>query len=133
MIARRESIESSSSEEIQIEKNQSANRPEQSQLLNFTDDDFLHRRGELDDPEQEFLLRLQERHGDSVDWHAILHCVVGDLKSHSDLKQFLEFERKQTTAPHKQLSPKVLALFEQMNALRHRQDSRNDTEGNQRR
>jgi hypothetical protein len=31
------------------------------------DDDLAHRRKELDDPEEEFLLRLQERHGESVD------------------------------------------------------------------
>lgn len=68
-------------------------------------DDFLHRREELDDPEQEFLLRLQERHGSSVDRHAILQCVIGDLKSYSDLKPFLQFERKQTTAPHKLTNP----------------------------
>ncbi len=104
VIARRESIESSSSEEIQIEKNQSAKTPEQSALPGLTDD-FLHRRGELDDPEQEFLLRLQERHGSSVDRHAVLQCIIGDLKSYSDLKLFLEFERKQTTAPHKLTNP----------------------------
>ncbi|MGC2660421.1 MAG: hypothetical protein WA324_20910, partial [Bryobacteraceae bacterium] len=66
---------------------------------------ILRRREELDDPEQEFLLRLQERHGDSVDPHAILHCVLGDLKSYSDLKAFLEFEKKQTTAPEKLKNP----------------------------
>jgi hypothetical protein len=51
------------------------------------------------------LLRLKERHGDSVDRHAILQCVTGDLKSFSDLKPFLEFEKKQTTAPHKLRNP----------------------------
>jgi hypothetical protein len=105
VIARRESIESSSSEEIQIEKNQSAKRPGKWPLPGLTDDDFLHRKGELDDPEQEFLLRLEERHGSSVDGHAILQCVTGDLKSYSDLKPFLEFEQKQTTAPHKLTNP----------------------------
>ena len=63
------------------------------------DDDVAHRREWLDDPEHEFLLRMQERHGESVDRHAILHCVLGDLRSYSDLKPFLEFERKQTTVP----------------------------------
>lgn len=105
VIARRESIESSSSKEIQIEENQSAKTPGKWRLPGLTDDDFLHRRGELDDPEQEFLLRLEERHGSSVDGHAILQCVTGDLKSYSDLKPFLEFERKQTTAPHKLTNP----------------------------
>ena len=69
------------------------------------DDDCGHRREGLDDPEQEFLLRLQERHGESVDRHAILHCVLGDLKSYSDLKPFLDFEEKQTTAPEKLKNP----------------------------
>src|SRR5690348_11865633 len=32
-------------------------------------------------------------------------CVIGDLKSYSDFKQFLDFERKQTTAPHKLANP----------------------------
>jgi hypothetical protein len=105
VITRRESIQSSSSEEIQIEKNQSPKRPEPSQLR-LADDDLLHRKGEkLDDPEQEFLLRLEERHGGSVDRHAILQCVIGDLKSYSDFKPFLDFERKQTTAPHKLTNP----------------------------
>ena len=105
VIARRESIESSSSEEIQVEENQisSAQKPTISRKL--IDDDFAHRREELDDPEQEFLLRLQERHGESVDRQAILHCVLGDLKSYSDLKAFLEFEQKQTTAPEKLKNP----------------------------
>ena len=58
-----------------------------------------------EDPEQEFLLRLEERHGGSVDRYAILQCVIGDLKSYSDLKPFLDFERKQTTAPHKLKNP----------------------------
>jgi predicted transcriptional regulator len=106
VIARRESIESSSSEEIQIEENQSAKIPEQLALpAGLTDDYSLHRREELEDPEQEFLLRLKERHGTSVDRHAILQCVIGDLKSYSDLKPFLEFERKQTSAPHKLTNP----------------------------
>lgn len=66
VIARRESIESSSIEEIQIEENQSVG---------------LHRRrNDLGDPEAELLLRLKERHGESVDRHAILQCVLGDLK-----------------------------------------------------
>ena len=103
VIARRESIESSSSEKIQFEKNQAS--LERSSPSKPIDDDCLHRRGELDDPEQEFLLRLQERHGSSVDRHAILQCAIGDLKSYSDLKPFLEFERKQTTAPHKLTNP----------------------------
>ena len=47
------------------------------------DDDFAHRREALGDPEQEFLLRLEERHGESVDRHAILQCVTDDLKSFS--------------------------------------------------
>jgi hypothetical protein len=105
VIARRESIESSSSEEIQIEKNQSGKASEQRSLRNLIDDDFLHRREELEDPEQEFLLRLEERHRDSIDRHAILQCVTGDLKSYADLKPFLDFERKQTTAPHKLKNP----------------------------
>lgn len=60
---------------------------------------------ELDDPEQEFLLRLQERHGTSVDRHAVLQYLIGGLNSYSDLKLFLDFERKQTTAPHKLTNP----------------------------
>ena len=63
------------------------------------------RREAFDDPEQEFLLRLHERHGESVNRHAILQCAMGDLKSHSDLKPFLDFEQKQTTAPHKLKNP----------------------------
>lgn len=98
-IARRESVESSSSEKIQFEKNQRC------KLADREIFDFAHRRKELDDPEEEFLLRLQERHGESVDRHAILHCVVGDLKSYSDLKPFLQFEQKQTTAPEKLKNP----------------------------
>ncbi len=105
MRARRESIESSSIEEIQIEKNQSSNEAEPSKILGLTDDDFLHTREALDDPEQEFLLRLQARHGSSVDRHAILQCVICDLKSYSDLKPFLDFDRNQTTAPHKLTNP----------------------------
>jgi hypothetical protein len=104
VIARRESIESSSSEEIQFEKNQARLAPELANS-NTIDDDRLHRREELADPEQEFLLRLKERHGDSVDRHAILQCVTGDLKSFSDLKAFLDFENKQTTAPGKLRNP----------------------------
>jgi hypothetical protein len=69
------------------------------------DDDCGHKRKELHEPEQEFLLRLHERHGESVDRHAILHCVLGDLKSYSDLKPFLDFEQKQTTAPEKLKNP----------------------------
>ncbi|MGH9343585.1 MAG: hypothetical protein ACRD19_07485, partial [Terriglobia bacterium] len=105
MIARRESIESSSSKQIQVEKNQTAKGPEQLSASSSTDDDFLHRREEPDNPQQEFLLRLKERHGESVDRHAILQCVIGDLKCYSDFKPFLEFERKQTTAPHKLTNP----------------------------
>ncbi len=52
-----------------------------------------------------FVLGLKERHGESVDRHAILQCVTGDLKSYSDLKPFLNFERKQTTAPEKLRNP----------------------------
>lgn len=103
--ARRESVESSSSEKIQFEKNQLCAYADRSVSPKLTDDDFAHRRRELDDPEEEFLLRLQERHGDTVDRHAILHCVAGDLKSYSDLKPFLEFEQKQTTAPEKLKNP----------------------------
>ncbi|MGI9069813.1 MAG: helix-turn-helix domain-containing protein [Bryobacteraceae bacterium] len=103
--ARRESIESSSSQEIQFEKNQRRNGREPLPSKNLIDDDFAHRRGELDEPEQEFLLRLQERDGESVDRHAILQSIAGDLKSYSDLKAFLDFEQKQTTAPHKLKNP----------------------------
>jgi len=95
VIARRESIESSSSETVS--KQPGARKP--------IDDDVLHRRRELEDPEQEFLLRLNERHAGLVDAHAILQCVLSDLKSHSDLKLFLDFERKQTTAPEKLTNP----------------------------
>jgi hypothetical protein len=105
VIARRESIESSSSEEIQFEENQRSAAPKTINSRKLIDDDCAHRREELDDPEQEFLLRLQERHGESVDRHAILHCLLGDLKSYSDLKPFLDFEEKQTTAPEKLKNP----------------------------
>ena len=105
VIARRESIESSSSEEIQVEENQRSSEQKPTISRKLIDDDFAHRREELDDPEREFLLRLQERHSESVDRHAILHCVLGDLKSYSDLKAFLEFEKKQTTAPEKLKNP----------------------------
>ncbi len=90
---------------IQCEKNQRLNRQAPLGSKNSIDDDFAHKRRELDDPEQEFLLRLQERHGESVDRHAILQCITGDLKSYSDLKAFLDFEQKQTTAPHKLKNP----------------------------
>lgn len=105
VIARKESIESSSSKEIQFEKNQAEEPPENPVPSKSIDDDLLHRRGELDDPEQEFLLRLKERHGDLVDRHAILQCLTGDLKSYSDLKPFLEFDKKQTTAPNTLRNP----------------------------
>lgn len=105
MIARRESLESSSSEEIQIEKNQTGSSPEPLSPSSSTDDHLLHRRGEVEDPERQSLLRLKERHGDSVDRLAILQCVIGDLKSYADLKPFLDFEQKQTTAPHKLNNP----------------------------
>jgi hypothetical protein len=101
IIGRRESIESSSSEEIQFEENQTGSTRGKEPRSNLIDDDLLHRREELENPEQEFLFRLKERHGDSVDGHAILHCVTGDLKSYSDFKPFLDFDRKQTTAPEK--------------------------------
>ena len=65
VIARRESIESSSSEEIQIEKNQHSSVPKTIDSRKLIDDDCAHRREGLDDPEQEFLLRLQERHTES--------------------------------------------------------------------
>jgi hypothetical protein len=80
VIARRESVESSSSEKIQFEKNQGCEYASQTISPKLIDDDLAHRRKELDDPEEEFLLRLQERHGES-DRHAILYCVAGDLKS----------------------------------------------------
>lgn len=105
VIGRRESIESSSSEEIQFEKNQTGSAPRQEPGSKLSDDDFLHRKRELENPEQEFLLRLKERHSDSVDGHAILHCVTGDLKSYSDFKPFLDFDRKQTTAPERLKNP----------------------------
>lgn len=97
-------MESSSSEKIQFEKNQRENSEESLPSKKWIDD-LAHRRKELDDPEQEFLLRLQERHGESVDRHAILHCIAGDLKSYSHFKAFLDFEQKQTTAPHKLKNP----------------------------
>ena len=118
VIARRESIQSSSSEEIQIEKNQQAG-----------DDDRSRKRESLNDPEQEFLLRLNERHGDAVDRHAILQCVTNDLKSFSDLVLFLEFERKQTTAPEKLRNPvghyrKTVQMFYESRAKRRDWDLR---------
>jgi hypothetical protein len=105
VIARRESVESSSSEKIQPEENQQSSAGKRQNSQSLIDDDLAHRRKELDDPEQEFLLRLQERHGDSVDPHAIVQCVLGDLKSFSDLNQFLAFEQKQTTAPERLKNP----------------------------
>jgi hypothetical protein len=105
VIARRESIESSSSEEIQFEEDQSPSNLKPTISRKLIDDDLAHRREELEDPEQEFLLRMQERHGESVDRQAILQCVLGDLKSYSDLTPFLEFEQKQTTAPEKLKNP----------------------------
>ncbi len=105
VIARRESVEPSPSEKIQLEKNQLCGYADRAVSPKLTDDDFVHRRKKLDDPEQEFLLRLQERHGESVDRHAILQCITGDLKSYSDLNAFLDFEQKQTTAPEKLKNP----------------------------
>jgi len=105
VIARRELIESSSSEEIHVEKNQQETVRKQPGARKQIDDDRLHRRREQEDPEQEFLLRLKERHAGLVDAPAILQCVLGDLKSHSDLKPFLDFEEKQTTAPEKLKNP----------------------------
>src|SRR5437868_5393069 len=55
VIARRESIESSS-EEIQVEENQAAKPTGKSLSSKSIDDDLLHRRKELDHPEQDFLL-----------------------------------------------------------------------------
>ena len=104
-IARRESTESSSSKESQFEENQAGHVLQSPGTLHSIADDCVHRRDELADPEQEFLLRLKERHGDSVDRHAILQCVTGDLKSFSDWKPFLDFEKKQTTAPHQLRNP----------------------------
>ena len=129
MIGRRESIESSSSEEIHFEKNQRETAQEGRASRDLTDDDLAHRRKDLDDPEQEFLLRLQERHSDSVDRHAILQCVTGDLKSFSDIKPFLDFEQKQTTAPDKLKNPaghyrRTVAKFYEARAKRRDWDIR---------
>jgi hypothetical protein len=72
VMARRES---SSSEKIQFERNQKETVSKQVGSVKQIDDDGLHRRRELGDPEQEFLLRLNERHGDLVD--AQEFCNVG--------------------------------------------------------
>ena len=108
MSARRESIESSSSEEIQNEENQEIRAVEKQNSVDEhvkSGDDCAHKREPIDDPEQEFLLRLRERHGRAVNPDAVVQCVLGDLKSFSDLKPFLDFERKQTTAPEKLRNP----------------------------
>ena len=129
MSARRESIESSSSEEIQNEENHQPSTQKRENSPMLIDDDVAHRRKDLDDPEGELLLRLEERHGQSVNRHAILQCVIGDLKSFSDLKPFLEFEKKQTTAPDKLKNPaghyrRVVTKFYEARAKRQDSDIR---------
>jgi hypothetical protein len=114
---RRESIESSSSEEIQIEKIQ-ANK--EACLRPASPHDRSHREHTTNhsdvrksvtarespyNPEAEFLLRLRERHGDSVNAEAILQCVQGELARFADLKAFLDFDEKQTTAPEMLKNP----------------------------
>ncbi|HEY7212550.1 MAG TPA: hypothetical protein VH477_19895, partial [Bryobacteraceae bacterium] len=59
----------------------------------------------------------------SIDGHAILQCVLGDLKSYSDLTAFLDFEAKQTTAPEKLKNPpghyrRVVAKFYELRSKR---------------
>ena len=124
VIARRESVQLSSSEKTQLQENQPGSAPRQSDSCNGIDDDHLHRREDLDDPEQEFLLRLEERHGNAVDRHAILQCATGDLKSYSDLEPFLKFDKKQTTAPSKLRNPaghyrRAVQKFYEVHAKKH--------------
>ena len=108
VIARRESFQSSS-EEIQKKQHQKLRSSERNQksrsTLDLIEDDQALERQPRDDPEQEFLLRIQERHGDLLNGNAILQCILGDLKSFCDLKPFLDFEEKLTTAPEKLRNP----------------------------
>jgi hypothetical protein len=140
--ARRESTESSSSEEIQIEKDQfnkeAGLQPAASPSLRhreetrngLNDRDRDRKRGQLDDPEAELLLRLRERHGTSVNAEAILQCVLEDLGWNTrTLKTFLDFDEKQTTAPDKLKNPpghyrRAVQKFHQASAKRREHELR---------
>ena len=63
-------------------------------------------RDSLANPEEEFLQRLRERHGNSINPEAILQSVLDALQwQTTDLKQFLDFDARQTTAPEKLTNP----------------------------
>jgi hypothetical protein len=51
------------------------------------------------DPEQVFLHRLRQRHGNAVPAPAHVQCIAGELKSWKDWDEFLLFDERQTTAP----------------------------------
>lgn len=51
------------------------------------------------DPEQVFLHRLRQRHGNTVHASALVQCIAGELKSWRDWADFLVFDERQTTAP----------------------------------
>jgi hypothetical protein len=60
----------------------------------------------LENAEAEFLLRLRERHGSLINPEAVLQTVLEELGwNFGDLSAFLDFEKKQTTAPQKLTNP----------------------------
>jgi hypothetical protein len=60
----------------------------------------------LANPDEEFLQRLRERHGNSVNPEGILQFVLEGLNWQiTELKAFLDFDERQTTAPEKLTNP----------------------------
>ena len=117
VIARRESVESSSIEKIQRKesqvkpKTQAATWEPVGNLCRslFLDEDDTRRtvdREPLANPDEEFLQRLRDRHGNSINPEAILQSVLETLEwQATDLKEFLDFDARQTTAPNKLTNP----------------------------
>jgi hypothetical protein len=117
VIARRESLESSSIERTQTDKSQAQPeaRPPKWQPVGdlcrtlFLDEDDNRsrpKRDPLGNPEEEFLQRLRERHGNSVNPEGILQFVLEGLNWQiTGLKAFLDFDERQTTAPEKLTNP----------------------------
>ncbi len=119
VIARRESLKSSS-EENQFEKNQADQivalpKPPGRwhklgnllpSAISADDENAKNKRLPDTDSETEFLLRLKERHADSVNGTAILQSVQEELNWDAEsLRSFLAFEAKQTTSPDKLTNP----------------------------
>jgi hypothetical protein len=115
---RREITQSFNSEKIREEENQvnqDANpRPATSSSCEHEEnntkqpDEFISvkKRDPLEDPETEFLLRMRERHGTSIDAKAILHWVLQEFSwNYDELRRFLHFDEVQTIAPEKLKNP----------------------------